>query len=369
MRKSCKPDPMRLGARRICLHVAAYLASYLLVTVGSCAAGSNRNDQASATEVRAAPITHFSRTLPGKTQFGRLEFVGGMTLSSPDKNFGGWSGLIIDRTGHHLIAVSDAGHWLSANIEYVQSRPTALSNARIGRLRSTGGSALSRLRDIDAESIRLLSGTTVNGKALIAFERNQRIGVFPLGPDGPAAPAQYLKRPAEASRMRANRGFEALATVPRGRFKGRVIAFAEHLMLKPDQHTGWIWANGLSQSPSRITLEDRNGFDVTDAVPLADGHLIILERRFRWTEGVQMQLREIDGNDIRPGVTLIGNILLTADMTYNIDNMEAIAAHISPSGKTILTLMSDDNFNKTLQRTILLQFALRGQNKQASRQP
>jgi hypothetical protein len=41
----------------------------------------------------------------------------------------------------------------------------------------------------------------------------------------------------------------------------------------------------------------------------------------------------------------------------NIDNMEAIAAHRSAAGETILTLMSDDNFS-ALQRTLLMQFAL-----------
>jgi hypothetical protein len=37
--------------------------------------------------------------------------------------------------------------------------------------------------------------------------------------------------------------------------------------------------------------------------------------------------------------------------------MEAIAAHRSASGETILTLMSDDNFSG-LQRTLIMQFAL-----------
>jgi hypothetical protein len=37
--------------------------------------------------------------------------------------------------------------------------------------------------------------------------------------------------------------------------------------------------------------------------------------------------------------------------------MEAIAVHRNAGGETIITLLSDDNFNR-LQRTILLRFAL-----------
>ena len=35
--------------------------------------------------------------------------------------------------------------------------------------------------------------------------------------------------------------------------------------------------------------------------------------------------------------------------------------YYGPGGETILTLISDDNFNHFLQRTVLLQFALRNE--------
>jgi hypothetical protein len=37
--------------------------------------------------------------------------------------------------------------------------------------------------------------------------------------------------------------------------------------------------------------------------------------------------------------------------------MEAIAAYRAPSGETVLTLMSDDNFS-AIQRTLIMQFTL-----------
>ena len=44
---------------------------------------------------------------------------------------------------------------------------------------------------------------------------------------------------------------------------------------------------------------------------------------------------------------------------YTIDNMEGIAVSREPDGETRLTLISDDNFRRDIQRTLLLQFSLR----------
>ena len=52
-----------------------------------------------------------------------------------------------------------------------------------------------------------------------------------------------------------------------------------------------------------------------------------------------------------------GEVLIEANDSLNIDNMEGIAVHRGASGETVLTLISDDNFS-ALQRTLLMQFAL-----------
>ena len=54
------------------------------------------------------------------------------------------------------------------------------------------------------------------------------------------------------------------------------------------------------------------------------------------------------------GVTLLD---VGAD-THEIDNMEGLAVHTDATGTVVLTLVSDDNFNSYLQRSVLLQFAL-----------
>ena len=55
-----------------------------------------------------------------------------------------------------------------------------------------------------------------------------------------------------------------------------------------------------------------------------------------------------------------GETLLEADLAHEIDNMEGLAISRDASGTAILTLISDDNFNTALQRTLLLQFAYPG---------
>ena len=83
----------------------------------------------------------------------------------------------------------------------------------------------------------------------------------------------------------------------------------------------------------------------------------ILERRFRFSEGIQMRIRRISQSELEPGALIEGEVLLEANDAFNIDNMEAIAAHRAAAGETVITLMSDDNFSP-FQRTLIMQFAL-----------
>ncbi|MGB0056060.1 MAG: esterase-like activity of phytase family protein [Methyloceanibacter sp.] len=90
---------------------------------------------------------------------------------------------------------------------------------------------------------------------------------------------------------------------------------------------------------------------------MPDGGLVVLERRFRYSEGIKMRIRRIKASEIKRGALITGETLLEATDALNIDNMEGIAAHRSPPGETILTLISDDNFS-ALERTLLMQFAM-----------
>ncbi len=98
------------------------------------------------------------------------------------------------------------------------------------------------------------------------------------------------------------------------------------------------------------------GFDITDSAELPDGDLLILERRFRYSEGIKMRIRRIGAAEFKPGAVVTGEVLLQATDALNIDNMEAIGVH-RRGGETVITVMSDDNFSP-LQRTLIMQFTL-----------
>jgi hypothetical protein len=317
-----------------------------------------------AIEIRTKALPHFQRSRPDANRFGGLEYRGGLVLTSPSEDFGGWSGLVMSDDGRRLLAVSDVGSWLSANVEYDGSAPTALTRARIGPLRALGGRPLQDKREQDAESVALLDGTLERGTLLIGFERVHRIGRFEVRDREPRPPSGYLERPEEARRMPANQGFEAVTVLRAGALKGSVVAFAERYTRGSGYHTGWIWVGG---APRPFHLQDIDGFDVTDAASLPNGDLLVLERRFRWAEGVKMRIRRLAAGEIAPGARLAGQTLITAGSGFEIDNMEGLAVHREPNGETVLSLISDDNFNHLLQRTVFLQFTLLGEGTRSAR--
>jgi hypothetical protein len=309
-------------------------------------------------EITARPISSFGRAGGVGNAGGRLTFIGGLVLASPNKDFGGWSGLIVSDDGRRLLTVSDRGHWLTADLIYEAGRPMGVVNAKLGEIAGVGGQTLGRFRDRDTESLTLVDGTLAKGTVLVAFERNHRIGRFPVSERGLGAPLGYLKMPPDVRRISTNKGFESVAVLRGGPLKGAVIAFAEEYFDPARNHSGWIWPAGVGSDPQRLGLVNIADFAITDAASLPDGSLLVLERKFRWTEGVKARIRLIRATDIKPGALLDGEVLLDADMTAEIDNMEALALSRNARGQTVLTLMSDDNFNSFLQRSLLLQFTL-----------
>lgn len=306
--------------------------------------------------VDAHPLGSFHRARHDQTQFGHLEFLGGLVLSSPDsKYFGGWSGLAMDANGRDFADVSDSGVWLVATLDRNGNAPSAVKNARLGPLLGLDGLPLKRSRDRDAEAVALLSGSARNGSVLIAFEQNSRLARHEISGGEFSRALALMEKPRGSTNMRRNNGFEAMTVMAGGPHKGQAVAISERLYDAWRNHTGWIWTPRAVE-PFNIT--NIGDFDVTDIASLDDGTLFVLERRFRWIEGVKMRIRRIAADDLQPGRTIAGETLFEADGDYEIDNMEGIAATRGANGQIILTVLSDDNFNHTLQRTLLLQFAV-----------
>ena len=149
-------------------------------------------------EITATPIKHFTRGgLSAEKRFGKLEFRGGLLLSSPAKIFGGLSGIVIEPDGKRFMAVSDETGWLTAEIVYEGGAPSGIRNARMGPIRGIGGRTLDKKRELDAEAIALLEGNLTRGTVLIGLERIHRIAKFPVIDGVLQNPVGNIKLPPE----------------------------------------------------------------------------------------------------------------------------------------------------------------------------
>lgn len=342
----------------------AHAIALLLLCAGSSASAASKPDiknlEYGQITVEAKPIESFDRFQTAKTKFGGLIWRGGLVLSSPSPFFGGWSGIALDPDGKEFAAVSDSGIFMRGSIDYAGEAPQALNDVKIGPLLTRNGKALARDRDRDAEAIVLISGTVMDGKIYIAFEQNHRIARFDIKRDGISTVRETLRLPLRGKSMRRNLGFEAMTLLRGGKGKGQVVAMSERLYDVNGRHSGWIWEGGEAK-PFHLT--DIGNYDITELAGLPDGGMLVLERRFRWLEGVKSRIRRIAPGDLKPGAVLAGEVILDADLNQQIDNLEAMAVHKGTGGETVVTLLSDNNFNKGLQRTVLLQFTLAEPNE------
>lgn len=307
-------------------------------------------------KVKSIPFS-FSVLNRGRTEFGKLKWRGGIELLSPHEDFGGLSGIAVETDGSKFIAVSDTGTWVTGNIHYVANTLSSISNVKISPLLDRRGRPFSRKRHFDAESVAPFGKKGLRGKLLVAFERKQRVGRYDFGKKGVRAREKTIKLPREAKEAKHNKELESVGRFPKGSpyLEKTVIAISERFLDINGNVIGWLIGG---RTPGRFSIKRLNDFDITDLTITPDNELIILERYFSTMSGVEMRLRKIDVSKLKPGALLEGEILLETDQRLTIDNMEGLASHRNAEGETIITLISDNNFN-TFQRTLLMQFALK----------
>ena len=81
-------------------------------------------------------------------------------------------------------------------------------------------------------------------------------------------------------------------------------------------------------------------------------------RSYSIATGVGLRLRRIAGDKVAGGTQAIdGEVVLQANMAYQIDNMEAMDVWTRADGATMVSMMSDDN-HSMLQRNLYLEFLL-----------
>jgi hypothetical protein len=304
--------------------------------------------QETSITVNALPIAAFETENPAQRNFGSLEFRGGFALSSTPKPIGGISGLSVQPDGEHFIALSDRATWLRGRIVYEGNRPVGISDAIVAPVLNLEGKPEPKW---DTESIASDDGTLY-----VSLERIHSILRFEYGKKGLLAGGQLIQTPPELKDLPFNQGLEAMVFVPKKfRLAGTIIALSEQALTEEGNLKSFLIGG---PTPGTFSVKRTDGYSISDAAILPGGDILILERQYSLDRGVSMRIRRIRIEDIKPGALVDGLAIIEAGAGYQVDNMEALSVHRGRSGEVILTLMSDDNFSP-IQRTLLLQFALR----------
>jgi hypothetical protein len=302
-------------------------------------------------EVNARPVPSFDTRDRARVRFGDLEYRSGLILTSAFRGFGGLSGLRLDTKGERFIAISDKAGWFTGRIVYKGREMVGLDEVEASPMLGPDGKPITSRRWFDSEALAL-DGTLV----YVGLERVNQVLRFDFTKSFTNAHGEPIALPPAARKLPYNKGIEALVMVPKGNqsLAGTLIAISERGLDAQGNILGFLIGG---KSPGQFTVRRTDDFDVSDAVLLPSGSLLVLERKFSWLSGVGIRIRRIALSSIGPGALIDGPAIFNADLGHEIDNMEGIDAHVTPEGDTVLTLVSDDNFSP-IQRNLLLQFTL-----------
>jgi hypothetical protein len=302
-------------------------------------------------EISVRPIMQF-RIGREDRNFGPLEFVGGLAMTSYGRDFGGLSAFRFLKPGSDFIGVADTGFWFFGTlVRDADLRPSGVENFRMARMVDEAGRPLGKKGEADAEGLAVRDGI-----ATVGFERNHRIAQYRIDPNAMAGPLRQLDFLVPRKELRQNRGFETVAASdPDGPLQGALVIVSE----KSLDPAGNNFAAILSGPRKGIFTVKRDGeaFDITDGAFLPGGDMLVLERSFSMIAGVKMRLRRLRGEGIVSGGVADGPVLMEADMGYQIDNMEGLDVWRRHDGALMVSLISDDN-HSILQRNLYLEFVL-----------
>ena len=301
-------------------------------------------------DVNARPLPSFDTRDRSRVRFGSLEYRSGLILTSPFRGFGGLSGIRLDPKGERFIAISDKGSWFTGRIVYRGREMIGLDDVEAAPLLGPDSKPITSRGWYDSESIAL-DGSFV----YIGLERVNQVLRYDFSKGFTRAPGEVVPLPPAARKLPFNKGLEALVAVPKELpLAGTLIAISERGL---DANGNLIAFLVGGKSPGQFSVHRTDNFDISDAVLLPAGDLLILERKFSWLGGIGIRIRRIALAQVGPGALVDGPTIFNADLGNEVDNMEGIDAHVTAEGDTVLTLISDDNFS-LIQRNLLLQFTL-----------
>jgi hypothetical protein len=297
-----------------------------------------------------------NRDAPSQKKVGELVYRGGVVLKSSNKDFGGLSGLRINRDNIAL-AISDAGSWVSfALIEKNEQLVGATGIALAPLLDPQGQSGTKSNRDAEAVEV----GETT----AVSFEGDHRIWYYadidPAKPETFQTPATQDFRVPAMMMWPGNGGVEAYCTL--GPNQKRLL-ISEDAPGPSDTKDSFLITG---PAELRFGFLPEPGFKPTDCTGLPGAaQALILQRRFSPFTGVAASLVVADFSEAKSGAIIKGREIARLTPPISVDNMEALS-YIERAGRKYIYIASDDNFNG-LQRTLLMKFEWVAEAQKTSR--
>ncbi len=341
---------MKLSRRRFLTGAAAMLAAGVFRSAPSMAQTVQLSSPSSPVEVNARQIASFDPRDATHVRYGSLEFRSGLVLTSPFKGFGGLSALHLDNQGEQFVALSDKGDWFTGRLVYSGKNLKGVADVMSAPMLGGDGKGIAARGWFDTEALAFDGAI-----AYVGIERVNQILRFDFSKGGILSRGEPIATPPELSKLPFNKGIESLVFVPKGLpLAGTLIAISERGLDAAGNTMGFIIGG---PSPGLFTVRRTKDYDISDAMLLPSGELLLLERKFSIMKGVGIRIRRVPLASVKPEAVIDGPTIFEVDLAYEIDNMEGIDAHVTQDGETVLTMVSDDNFSM-IQRTLLLQFTL-----------
>jgi hypothetical protein len=294
---------------------------------------------------------------PKDLRLGSLLYRGGISVvpASHGDVFGGLSGFKISADGARFVSMSDQGHWITGELTYgTDGNLVGVAGIRVAPMLGADGKPLTGKTEGDSEGLAFADPHDLKGDAFVSFERDHRVLRFDFANQGVAAHGMPVEAPPAITTLGGNEGLEALAMLA----DGRLLAIAEQGPQNENADSPAWLIDPAQPEPAGFTVKRVPPYAMTDATLLPDGRVLTLERRFSPMTGPGAQLRAFDPAAFREGATADGKLIATLFGGVTVDNMEGLAARKTDDGKTLIYIVSDDNFQRPLQRTLIMMFEL-----------
>ncbi|HEY4834595.1 MAG TPA: esterase-like activity of phytase family protein, partial [Bradyrhizobium sp.] len=237
-------------------------------------------------KVKARPIPFFDSSDHARVRFGSLEYRSGLVLTSSFPGFGGLSGLRLDAKGERFIALSDHGSWFTGRIVYQGRAMTGLDDVEAAPMLGPDGKPLAARGWFDTESIAL-DGSFV----YVGIERVNQVVRFDFAKGFTRSRGEVFPMPPAVKKLPNNKGLEALVFVPKGfALEGTLIAISERGLDRDGNLIAFLVGG---PTPGQFSVRRSQNFDISDAVLLPSGELLVLERKFSLLSGVGIRIRRI----------------------------------------------------------------------------